>query len=98
VELNHYHKTTGAALFDWQKDEKLLKQGPFELRILEEPLPDAITKLYQPLKELLQKICTSNEEIMQLRQAAVDKAHQQQMQQQQPKMGFFASLFHSKKK
>lgn len=48
-------------MFDWQKDAELLKNGPFEFRILEEPIQEPITKLYQPLKELLLKIQQAEE-------------------------------------
>eukprot|EP00026_Physarum_polycephalum_P011726 Phypoly_transcript_11967.p1 GENE.Phypoly_transcript_11967~~Phypoly_transcript_11967.p1 ORF type:complete len:362 (+),score=58.85 Phypoly_transcript_11967:36-1088(+) len=38
VELNPYSVTTGACLFDWQKDKAQLENGPFELRVNTEPV------------------------------------------------------------
>jgi len=35
IELNPFATTTDAGLFAWGADEKILKDGPFEFRIVE---------------------------------------------------------------
>lgn len=53
VELNHFHKTTGSALFNWKEDEHELQHGPFQaMRLIREPIHDAIDKLHAPLRDL----------------------------------------------
>lgn len=42
LELNPFHPSTSACLFDWAKDADLLEKGPFELRI--HTKPPVITK------------------------------------------------------
>eukprot|EP01125_Pyxidicula_operculata_P021152 TRINITY_DN8049_c0_g1_i1.p1 TRINITY_DN8049_c0_g1~~TRINITY_DN8049_c0_g1_i1.p1 ORF type:complete len:375 (-),score=73.03 TRINITY_DN8049_c0_g1_i1:15-1139(-) len=33
IELNPFSLSTGSGLFSWQKDEKIIKEGPFEMRV-----------------------------------------------------------------
>jgi hypothetical protein len=33
VELNPFSKSTGACLFDWDKDKQIIEEGPFEFRV-----------------------------------------------------------------
>jgi hypothetical protein len=40
IELNPYEITTGACLFSWKIDEKILQEGPFEFRIMEKKRTD----------------------------------------------------------
>ena len=35
IELNPYHNTTGALLFSWKFDDKIIKNGPFQFRLQE---------------------------------------------------------------
>lgn len=37
LELNPFHPSTSACLFDWAKDADLLEKGPFEFRIHNKP-------------------------------------------------------------
>jgi len=37
IEINPFHVTTDATTFSWKNDESVLKNGPFEFRITEEP-------------------------------------------------------------
>lgn len=37
VELNPFDKHTGPCLFQWEKDKKVIENGPFEIRVLKEP-------------------------------------------------------------
>jgi len=57
IELNPFGRCTHAGLFDWTKDEEVLKGGkPFEFRILEEPLEDPTATLAGSLKQMLQEV------------------------------------------
>mmetsp|Transcript_19494 Transcript_19494/g.27459 ORF Transcript_19494/g.27459 Transcript_19494/m.27459 type:complete len:388 (-) Transcript_19494:142-1305(-) len=38
IELNTYESYTGSGLFSWREDRKLLMQGPYEIRVVEEPI------------------------------------------------------------
>lgn len=41
IELNCFYEATGMGLFDYHKDAHVLRHGPFEFRIREQPLPHA---------------------------------------------------------
>jgi hypothetical protein len=57
VELNHFAKTTGAGLFNWKTDEALLRgEKEFDFRIIEEPVPNSASNLYEPLRVILKKV------------------------------------------
>ncbi|KAL0489377.1 cell division cycle protein 123 [Acrasis kona] len=64
VELNHFAKTTGAGLFDWGKDENVLRgKKAFEFRIIENFVQDSSSKLYRPLRDVLQKAYENHQNI-----------------------------------
>jgi len=42
LELNQFKSTTGPGLFDWEKDHKVLFEGPFEFRVLTQPVVNNI--------------------------------------------------------
>lgn len=52
IELNPFHPTTGACLFDWERDAALLREGPVDLRLVESPQPH-IDAYLQPFHALL---------------------------------------------
>lgn len=52
VELNAFSQTTGACLFDWKKDDKLIRSGPFELRVNQAPLKH-LDALLMPWRSIL---------------------------------------------
>jgi len=62
IEINPYKHSTGAELFDWKSDEKILKgEAPFEFRIISEQPnysleqllgKEAVDLLYEAKKEL----------------------------------------------
>jgi hypothetical protein len=62
VELNHFEKTTGSALFDWKTEEDLIRgtnlkeNDPYLFRIIEEPVPNSSGALYAPLRSILEKV------------------------------------------
>jgi len=53
IELNCFYEATGMGLFDYHKDAHVLRHGPFEFRIREQPLPHAEVKLENEWRALL---------------------------------------------
>jgi D123 len=53
VELNPFSESTGACLFDWQRDATLLREGPFCMRVVESPPLDNRPECYLPWKALV---------------------------------------------
>jgi len=55
VELNPFSRSTGSCLFDWEKDKKVIEEGPFEFRILEEPNEKHAAAFLMPWKNLVEQ-------------------------------------------
>jgi hypothetical protein len=45
IELNPFYVGAGTGLFSWRVDRELFLQGPFEFRVRESPIPDALDAL-----------------------------------------------------
>jgi len=40
IELNEFMDTTDGCMFNWKVDRKILENGPFCFRLVEEPIPE----------------------------------------------------------
>merc|ERR1712137_110465 len=53
IELNPYNPNTDSCLFSWSRDAELLKEGPFEFRILDKPIQNLASQVISVWKPLL---------------------------------------------
>lgn len=54
IEINPFLSTTDGALFSWEKERKVLKEGPFEMRVTEKPRPGASVQFAKDWKAILE--------------------------------------------
>jgi len=52
VELNDFGTTASSSLFNWKTEWQVMHEGPFELRILKEPIKEVRSMIAKPLREL----------------------------------------------
>eukprot|EP00026_Physarum_polycephalum_P011344 Phypoly_transcript_11562.p1 GENE.Phypoly_transcript_11562~~Phypoly_transcript_11562.p1 ORF type:complete len:216 (+),score=28.99 Phypoly_transcript_11562:498-1145(+) len=56
IELNHFGTTASSALFDWHADKQVMYDGPFEFRILTQPIKDVKRTIAAPLRAMMNSV------------------------------------------
>lgn len=55
IELNPYNPNTDSCLFSWSRDVELLKNGPLEFRILNNPISNLSSSVLSCWKSLIEE-------------------------------------------
>jgi len=62
IEINPWANTTGGGLFQWSStDRKKLFEGPFEFRIIEEPIPNISKEILPEYRDLMIEVCNQQQ-------------------------------------